>query len=312
MTNNPIVSLCMPTNGVVEWVFPVLDSIYEQGGNEDEFEVVITDNGDNHAFKKEIRNYNHKHTNLHYFETKALPFVNEIEAYKRANGQLIKFVNHRTLLVTGALTRLIDLAKENIETKPIIYFANGVLDKEKKRFEYDTFDLFVRNLSYWSSWSTGMTIWKEDFNKLSDDVSCFNELFPHTNVLFAERDRRSYIIDNSVFFFEMPQGKRPKGSYDLFHAFGVEYPAIILDLYRNGSISIDTYRSVIADNLLFIADLYITYFIKKEYCSYNLNGLDDMYGIFYSRYCLYIKVGVRFMERTLKRITKFYHLKRLS
>lgn len=303
--SDPIVSLCMPTNGVVEWVFPVLDSIYEQGCNEDEFEVVITDNGDNQIFKKEIRNYNQKHTNLHYFETKALPFVNEIESYKRAKGQLIKFVNHRTLLVSGALTRFIELAKENSETKPVIYFANGVLKKEKKAFEYNTFDSFVRNLSYWSSWSTGMTIWKEDFDILPNDVSQFNELFPHTNVLFAERNRKKYIIDNSVIFYEIPQGKKPKGNYDLFYAFGVEYPAIILDLYRNDSISIDTYRDVIADNLKFIADLYITYFIKKEYCSYNLDGLNAMYGIFYSRYILYKEVGVQFMNRIFKRIIKF-------
>ena len=43
---NTILSLCMPTNGVVEWVFPVLDSIFEQGCNSDDFEVIITDNGD--------------------------------------------------------------------------------------------------------------------------------------------------------------------------------------------------------------------------------------------------------------------------
>ena len=28
--NKPLVSLCMPTNGVIDWVFPVLDSIYNQ------------------------------------------------------------------------------------------------------------------------------------------------------------------------------------------------------------------------------------------------------------------------------------------
>ena len=29
--SKPLLSLCMPTNGVVEWVFPVLESIYKQG-----------------------------------------------------------------------------------------------------------------------------------------------------------------------------------------------------------------------------------------------------------------------------------------
>ena len=282
--SNPILSLCMPTNGVSKWVFPVFDSIFEQGCNSSDFEVVITDNGDNIEFKEKIKEYGLGHKNLHYYETEALPFINEIESYKKANGQLIKFVNHRTKLVKGALQQLIDFSQNNAEKKPITYFTNGVLKKENKSYAYETFDDFVRNLSYWSSWSTGMTIWKEDFERLPEDIENFNELFPHTNVLFAERDREEYIIDNSVIFDEMPQGKKPKGSYDLFYAFGVEYPSIILELYRNSSITAKTYQKVSRDNLAFVAELYFKYFIKKEYCSYDLSGLGDMYCVFYRKH----------------------------
>lgn len=281
--NNPIVSLCMPTNGVIEWVFQVLDSIYKQGCDNEEFEIIITDNGNNKDFKEKIVKYSKDHSNLRYFETEALPFINEIESYKRANGKLIKFVNHRTKLVRDSLSRLIDFAKNNCDTKPIIYFTNGALEKEKKIFVYNTFDQFVKNLSFLSSWSTGMAIWKEDFERLPSDVNDFNELFPHTNVLFAERNREKYIIDNTVIFDEMPQGKKPKGDYDLFYAFGVEYPYIILGLYRCGSVTADTFKSVLSNNLEFIVNLYFSYFIRKQYCSYNLNGLSDMYGIFYTK-----------------------------
>ena len=302
--SNPIVSLCMPTNGVIEWVFPVLDSIYEQGCENEDFEIVITDNGNNKEFKEKIKIYNQKHLNLYYFETNALPFINEIESYKRANGRLIKFVNHRTLFVEGALNQLIGLAKENSDAKPIRYFANGVLKKEKKVFEYATFDEFVNNLSYWSSWSTGMTIWKEDFDKLPEDVSDFNELFPHTNVLFNERNRNKYVIDNTVIFNEIPQGRKPKGDYDLFYAFGVEYPSIILNLYRENSITADTLRSVLKDNLRFVAYMYSLYFIKKEYCSYDLNGLKDMYNIFYTKNQLVSEVLSIFIGKVTKRLKK--------
>lgn len=281
--NKPLVSLCIPTNGVIEWVFPVLDSIYKQECFDELFEVVITDNGNNKEFEKQILLYKQSHPNLRYYQTDALPFINEIESYKQAKGHLIKFVNHRTLLVNGALNQLIHLVKDNFETKPVMYFTNGVLEKENKIFEYNSFDEFVKNLSYWSSWSTGMTIWKEDFDKLPKDVSTFNELFPHTNVLFAETDRNQYLIDNTIIFNEIPQGKKPKGNYDLFYAFGVEYPSIILDLYRDNSITTNTFKSVLKDNLLFISELYYSYFIKKEYCSYDLNGLNNMYGIFYTK-----------------------------
>jgi len=164
----------------------------------------------------------------------------------------------------------------------VTYFANGVLKISKERHEFNTFDDFVRNLSYWSSWSTGMAIWKDDFDKLPEDVSKFNELFPHTNVLFNERNRGKYVIDNSVIFDEMPQGKKPKGNYDLFFAFGVDYPGIILDLLRSKSISVTTYKKIVSDNLNFVSSLYYQYFIKKEYCSYDLNGIKSIYGVFYT------------------------------
>lgn len=300
--SKPIVSLCMPTNGVIDWVFPVLDSIYSQGCDDSTFEVVITDNGDNKEFKNRIREYINGKSNIVYVETDALAFLNEIESYKRASGDMIKFVNHRTKLVPGALQRLIDYANSNIGEKPITYFSNGVLKLEKRKYELQTFDQFVLLLSYWSSWSTGMTIWKSDFDKLPEDVGEFNELFPHTNVLFDVRDRGKYVIDNSIIFDEIPQGKKPKGNYDLYYAFGVDYPRIIENLLKDGSITVKSYKYVLDKNLEFIASLYWQYNLKKDYCSYDLSGLNDMFGKYYSRAALNKKVAKHIAKGVIKKI----------
>lgn len=302
--NKPILSLCMPTNGVIEWVFPVLDSIYTQGCDDSDFEVIITDNGDNIEFKSRIYEYIKGKSNIVYVETDALLFLNEIESYKLASGKLIKFVNHRTKLVRGALQRLIDYAISHVDEKPITYFSNGVIDElEKKAYIFDEFDLFVKNLSYWSSWSTGMTIWKEDFDRLpKKDISEFNELFPHTNVLFNERHRNKYVIDNTKIFDEMPQGRKPKGTYDLFGAFGIEYPGIICDLLRDGDITKETFRYVLNKNLEFIAYLYFHYFIKKEYCSYDLTGLDRMYDVFYTKKDLIYAVLGKIFKKCMNKV----------
>lgn len=301
--DRPLLSLCIPTNGVIEWVFPVLDSIYSQNCNDNQFEVVVTDDGDNAEFKRRIKDYAAEHRNLVYAETSTRLFLNEIEAYKRASGELIKFVNHRTLLLEGTLQKLIDFAVEHISEKPIVYFSNGALPITRERHEYTSFDRFVRELSYWSSWSTGMTIWRTDFEKMRLDVCGFNALFPHTDILFTERKREKYIIDNSVILNEMPQGNRPKGCYDLFYAFGVEYIGILLDLLRSGDISADTFRFVKEKNLDLIVDLYWEHIVRKRYCSYDLSGFDDIFGVFYTKSEFNVKCAKHICAMALNRVT---------
>lgn len=297
----PLVSLCMPTNGVIEWVFPVLDSIYNQNIDVDLYEIVIADNGNNSDFKNRMKEYIKIHKNIVYVETKALPFINEIESYKNATGELIKFVNHRTKLEKGTLEKFINLVNKYKEDKPVIYFSNAVLNIEKDLHEYDTFDEFVRNLSYWSSWSTGMTIWKSDFEKLPVDVKNYNELFPHTNILFKERKKSKYIIDNTKIFDELPVNGISKAKYDLFYAFAVEYPGIILNLLMDKAISIETFLQIKKELLEFIAILYSDFVIHKKPCSYDLSSLNKSIKIFYSKRELQTTFNKRRILNIIKR-----------
>lgn len=304
MNSVPLLSFCIPTNGVSEWVFPVLDSIYAQARNESPVEVIVSDNGKNSVFKKEILLYQRRHSNLAYTETNSSQFINEIEAYRQAQGELIKFVNHRTLLTPGSLQKLLDFADKNLHRKPVVYFSNGVLPMSRTVHAFGSFDHFVRNLSFWSSWSTGMTVWKSDLEPLLQENHSFNELFPHTDILFHQRKRELYLIDNSVIFEELPQGNHPKGHYDLFHAFGVEYPWILCSLLKDGSISSDTFRAVKEDNLDFVAKLWYRYCFRGEYCSYDLTGLPDMYGIFYGPWDLKRKVIRRAFQKLIRKLSE--------
>lgn len=279
--SEPIVSLCIPTNGVIEWVIPVLDSIYAQNIEENLYEVVIADNGSNAEFADVIVEYALKKTNLVYKRTSAEGFLNQTESYKIARGLFIKFINHRMLLLPGALQALINFATENMESKPVVYFSNGKLtNMRKEAVVCNTFDIFVKTLSYWSSWSAGIALWKEDLDLL--DTLDFNNLFPHTDILFSRRDCKRYIIDNRIFLYEIPTNWALKGRYDLFHAFAVEYVAIILDLHRNGAISKRTFLKVKRDNFDYISDRYIIYVFLRKKCSFNLIGFKDSINFFYS------------------------------
>lgn len=274
-----LLSLCIPTNGV-DTVLPILDSIYSQNEDASLFEVVVADNGNNIDFKKKMTEYVKKHANLVYKENNASGFLNGNEAYKAASGEFIKFINHRTTLMDGSLRAFLDFVRDNIDKKPGIYFSNGEL-KFKKVRKYSNFDLFVRNLKNYSSWSTGIAFWKEDFNKIKD-FSTFNQLFPHTGVLFAEKNKTEYIIDDRVLLYEIPVSQKNKGKYDIFKAFGIEYPSVIECLYKNGDISLKTFEDVKKANAKFLGQIYFDFIIRKHECSYDLSSFEESTKIYYS------------------------------
>ncbi len=297
----PILSLCIPTNGVPQWVFPVLDSIFaEADGLGDKFEVIVTDNGDNDEFYNGIQKYVAEHDNLKYYKTGAFEFLNEIEAYKRANGEFIKFINHRTLLNSGSLKYFIEFAEKNADKKPCVYFLNGAKKQKNTVAENNSFDEYVKNLGVFSSWSTGMGFWKSDFNKI-DLNKQFNVLFPHTDILFSEREKNLYIIDNTVLLKEIPVGKIPKGRYNLFNAFAVEYVEILLGLLISGDITEKTYYSVKKDNYRFIKDLYFDYVVRKKPCSYDLTKTEQSINKYYSIKKLKAVMPFMFIKRLFRK-----------
>jgi len=167
------------------------------------------------------------------------------------------------------------------EQKPCVYFGNGVIPNIKHINEYNSFNDYVAALSFWSSWSTGMGFWKDDFDKISTDEKP-NLLFPHALILFHERNKKLYIIDNSTLLNEIPVGSIPKGRYNLFNAFAVEYVLLILGLMIEHDITYETFFKIKNDNFYFLETLYFDYVFLKKPCSYDLKNVAESLNVFYS------------------------------
>lgn len=291
-------SLCIPTNGVSEWVFPVLEAIYAQDVDRSLFEVVVTDNGDNGDFKEKMKAFVGKYDNLVYKETRAFLFENQIEALRLARGEFLKFLNHRSLLEDGALEWMIGLVKEFMAEKPVVYLSDGALGLAK-RAEYGTFDGFVAGLKRYASWTTGVGVWKEDFEKIPANW-VYNKISPHSDVLFFERKRSKYVIDDKKWCHDIDHSHKNKGKYDLYKAFAVEEISITLSLYVNGDISSKTLKEVIGDYKAFVSWCYSEFNILHRPCSYNIDGFDEAMGVFMQKRDVLLKAYVRIMRDAIK------------
>ena len=298
-----LLSFCIPTNGIIEWVFPVLDAIYQQGEDITKFEVVVTDNGDNAEFKEKMEQYALKHTNLIYQRNNAYLFHNQLEALKIANGKYLKFLNHRSILEEGAIAKFLSFVEENQEEKPVAYFSNGLMKTNSETLVFSDFDGFVKGLGHYASLTTGVGIWKEDFDRIPENFK-YSKISPHSGVLFSERHKSKYLINDEVLMRDIDNDQSKKGKYDLFSAFGYEELSITMELLCDGDITTDTFKVVKRGYKNFLCNLYLDYCIFKEPCSYILDGFDNAMGIYFSKYEVVVGAWLRVPKKLFKRIRK--------
>lgn len=290
MDNNSILlSICIPTNGIVEWVVPVVDSIYAQGIDTSLFEVVITDNGATSDLMEAVKKY--KQDNFHYYKTTSKGFTNQVDAFEKCNGQFCKMLNHRSIMLPGSLVELINLVKRYKDTKPILYCAEGNA-KGGEFIECRNVDEFVRSLSYYVSWSAGTGVWREDI--LDVRRKPIDNSFPHTVFLFDLRKESRYVIWNKRY--EEMIDDAGKGGYDLYDTFAVHFLNLIKGLLDSGRIRQKTFNIVKNDLFGFLTVLYkneiilptkhtfILKNIKKSMCKYY--GINGYYWMVVKAYML--------------------------
>lgn len=297
--NNIVLSLCIPTNGISEWVLPVIDSIYCSNIDKNKYEVIVTDNGNNLNFKEVIRKYTQIYSNLIYEETESSGFLNQIDSFKLARGKLIKFINHRMKLKPEAIKYFINFAEQYQEEMPVVYFSNGVLSEFDKNINvFTNFDEFVLHLKRYSSWSAGVTIWNKDISIL--EKLNYNKLFPHTDILFLNKNNKKYIIDNTELLNEIHvENHEKKGTYNLFYAFAVEYPGILFNLMQKGFISEKTFITLKNDILDFLAELYINFILRRKKSSYIFDDINSHISIFFSIIEFYLFVGCKVLRKMI-------------
>lgn len=236
----PLVSICIPCFKRLEQVRNTLFSIYEDNEDVDLslYEVVISDNDPDCELKEVIGLFADK-TNLRYIPTSCEGFMNSYFALTYGKGELLKLHNSQNMIRKGMLSEIIRLVKKYKESKPLIYTSNGLLGYFNIRC-VEKFNDYMSALSYWSSWSGGMTIWREDFEKL--DKVTLNPLFPHTSVMLTQYEKKLYVISD-VIYYDVQRIKK-RGGHNKFEAFTVHYPSLINECYRKGFISENTKSSI--------------------------------------------------------------------
>lgn len=275
MDKQPVLSLCIPTNGAVEWILPVIESIYSQGYDNEKFEVVITDNGKNSQLPAHIVKMDYP--NLRYMQTTDEGFLNLVSCLKEGKGLFCKMINHRSVMLPGSIAEMVTLVERYKDTQPIIYCSDGYIKSESDYVECSNIDDFVCQLSYWCSWSAGIGFWQKDIPIIPNIQ--LNEMFPNASLLFEIRKESEYVIWNKKY--EQMCDDSGKGGYNLFHTFGVVLLDIIRGLSDGGRISHETFDVVKKDLFGFLTELYKSEVILPTKHTFILKDIKKSMKVYY-------------------------------
>lgn len=281
MENNQLLlSICIPTNGVVEWVIPVIESIYAQGVDNSLFEVVVTDNGEKNDLCEAVAKF--KQPNFRYYKTTSKGFTNQIDAFEQCNGVFCKMLNHRSKMILGSIEALLRLVNKYQDRKPIIYCAEGHA-KGGEIIECANTDEFVRSMGRWISWSCGTGAWREDLKDIRKKK--VDDLFSHTVFLFDLRDESEYVIWNGKY--EIQASDKGKGGYDIFYAFSVRILDLVSDLRRAGRVKDTTFNEFKNKVLTFVSEMYYYHVLKKSGYTFVIGNIRQSLGIYYGGFYYY-------------------------
>lgn len=242
----PILSICIPTYNRLDILRNTISSIYSDldGVSLDDFEVVVSDNSKEHTTQPVIWEF--KYENLHYYPTECEGFLNSFFALSYGKGDYLKLNNNYTMFKKGTLRIMLAQIKSQYSTKSQIIYTNG-LRGFKKVMYYDNFDKYLAGLSYFSSWSAGYGMWKEDFDAIRDCVK-LDKYFPQTSLLFTQTYKQMYVLDDRQLFKDQHIPK--KGGYDIFKVFSIDYLNLINNAVVEKKISKDTFQ-IIKKELLY-------------------------------------------------------------
>lgn len=304
--SHPLISLCIPTNGATHWVIPTVENIYQQDCPYNSFEVVVVDNAKSKELKNKIKALSLP--NLKYVESDAQGFENQIFALEQGKGVFCKLYNHRLLLRKGILKKMITFIELFKDEKPILFFSQGNASYNKEYYEIPNFELFVRKLSYWTSWSGGIGIWNEDIPQIKNIT--FDKMFPCTSLLFDVRKESKFVVWNVKF--DVQQDDKGKGGYNLFETFAIGFLDIINDLRKQQRISIDTFNLVRNDMLKYLSTWYYKIMVKKENYTFETTCIKQSMSVYFSSWqykkmIIYAHIVPRLKK--VKRIPSFIYRK---
>ena len=283
--NQILLSICIPTYNRANQLENTLKSIINQNifTSTSKIEIVISDNCSTDDTAVIVNKY------LQLYAEKITYSRNDFniadknfeKALSIGKGLYLKLNNDTLKHQSNSLDLIVSLLENNINEKPIIFFANGVLHKHGK-IEGEGLSFLINTTSFYTTWIATFGIWKEDFLCFTNFNKSSHLQLTQVDVLFdLVKIKKKVIIDDEILF--IPEVVTKKGGYDIVTVFLDNYSYLLKQLVESNDINKEVYHNAM-DRII---NEFLTIWLAKSFVDYkNYNFI---------------------LNSPLKRINKFYN-----
>lgn len=266
----PLLSICIPTYNRSGYLEQCLESIVHQE-RFDEIEVIISDNcstDDTEAVCKKYKSFQ----NIKYYKNA----INVLDknfslSLERASGTLRKLTNDTVIYKSGAISYMLDAAKECLKYRKQVYFlSKGDLSPDKKII--DSLDDYINTVSFNLTWIRSLAIWEDDCKDLvilEDNSKSQMGQIPFLLSNF-EKHNGAVIFDKPIM--DTLQVEKKNLSYGLYKVFYESFLGFIKQYVDLGKISAESYENLRKDLLL---DFFCNWILIQEFDSERYEFSDE-------------------------------------
>lgn len=269
---SPVVSICIPTYNRAIYLDKSLESIVMTRifKETDDIEIVVSDNASTDDTAIIVNKYQSLfpykikyHRNKDNVRDKNFEIV-----LSEANGKFRKLSNDYVLYSEKCLKDIVDIVKENIIDKPLIFFTNASLDKDVIVCRTHSLKDFLFTVSYISTWIGGFGIWQHQLKYLKKYSEYYLTQLIQVKLIFSIlSETHECLIVNKTLFSIIPV--KNKVSCDVLKVMGFNYINIIQE-----------YANFIPEANIELEKKRILYrFIIPAYCNFSKQCIRaDSYG----------------------------------
>jgi glycosyltransferase involved in cell wall biosynthesis len=244
-SKQPLLSICIPTYNRSKILQKTIQTIVSDIDFDEDIELIISDNCSTDETKEILSKFCEEHENVFYYRNEVnIRDKNFSKALSYGKGVYLKLQNDNLSFLPGALKRMKEEIKAELNNKtPLFFTGDRIYTKKKKEVIYcSSLDDYVQSISECVTWISAFGAWKEQFMALPDkdkyaDMSLAQDDWSYRIVSTYQK---CIICDYNLYFPPLgPLGIRR--GYNFFTVFIDNYYTIMQPYITNGEISKSTY-----------------------------------------------------------------------